>query len=329
MPMYKLIDILNEIKIISDKLPVPGEKYIINFNDGFGNLGELYTYVGSRKQDERKTKLYKNKNFIYLIFRNGTAEFNWEYNGKDKFWKHYVPKQYFEEIKIYPKKEVTPEIVDKLWNTKYTVDNDEKIAQILLKYGWEESPEWSVTGFFKSLPQDKLYGIYFDLLNLSEIKVISKITPEMVETLADKINDKLYSPPGNGYNKKDSDIFIDIFMTIETEIWEKPKGFSFSTIIRNMNQNQLNRTYKELLKINILNEIKVISKITPEMIDDLWWDIFEKHGFNGKFRETTNKYRAIIDPYDESLHEKFRSLVYGITNQNLLNSIYAELLQLK
>jgi len=149
---------------------------------------------------------------------------------------------------------------------------------------------------------------------LNEIKIISKIDPKIIEKL-----------------------FIDNLlknMTLTWKIGRKYRVGISNTLddILLLSKQQQQSFYKELLDLNaILHEIKILGKITPEMVEDLWVNLVI---FNNKLtfhsierREFSNKRFEILKKYkiDNSSVPPYLNL----ENINNLNGVYKELLDLK
>lgn len=172
---------------------------------------------------------------------------------------------------------------------------------------------------------------------LKEIKLFPnyKITPKIILKIWNKINDKL--------EKHSNDFDNSIYDLIDNECknigknhnigndkygyehWDKNK-------IEKLNSNELSKLYIDLLplikKLNIkvkLDEIKLIGKVSPKMVLELWEEIFKKYENN----------RDMYD-VDELINilRKYRTLGLSgrewvpLLNNKQLSLLYNELLNL-
>lgn len=179
-------------------------------------------------------------------------------------------KPLYNEIKIVNK--ITPKMVDDLaLNMVYQNDEmDVKIMHILQKYGWNTSKtgrEW-----VQNLSDNKVIkNLYNDLIqlkqqnNLSEIKIVPKVTPEIVLNLyieKSKINDTSVSVLGilDDYGfYQFSGTEEHGFPEWEEKIMEKYDGevsgyidhevFDFFETLYQKRPSQLLLLYQDLLKI--------------------------------------------------------------------------------
>ncbi len=163
---------------------------------------------------------------------------------------------------------------------------------------------------------------------ISEIKLINRVTPEMVNALWF----------GNDWADAVADEWLDEYDVERAELAEK-YGYDYEayyedylSFFKTLNQEKLENLYQEMYQlkqkhIKTLNEIKFVNRVTPEMAYKLYTNLEDLWDNSDEMEQYTNDYVALYNKWG-FVEGKERRIIYNL-NQEQLNSIYQDLLALK
>ncbi len=228
------------------------------------------------------------------------------------------------EIKFVNK--VTPKMVADLWEEIWNgnVDSHRTPWEIVDKY--TDPNRYTDINYLTDdlIKQGKLDQFYKELLQfkkeaLLEIKFINQITEEMVFDLVDKINNISVNIETNVSN---------YIQDRKWEIVEKHAGKDAGGMGRCVTliakRGLLSQCYKDLLKLydnhkNLL-EIKFINRATPQMVYDLYCNLWDKI-------DSVILYKLLIK-YGDHQSQSTKSALDRMSPENLA-LFYKELIQIK
>lgn len=165
--MIKLKSLYNEIKIVSNRFPVKGEEYEVNFIGN--NFPESlrwspgWVYVGYELPNETTKLLHPETKYVLIFQGKLGTHFPVEWDGNEKIWRKPLT-----EIKIIGK--VTPEMIKAYqknfikpnWESSSRIFKDEWF-DIIGKYGYTHGNlyDWCK----ENLSEQELSLLYKDLIN--------------------------------------------------------------------------------------------------------------------------------------------------------------------
>jgi len=164
---------------------------------------------------------------------------------------------------------------------------------------------------------------------ISEIKIVGGNIIPKIRELMDKLIDSLFDGAGTEeYNPKKFLRWEEIWNILETKHeLELPNNPSKIDILNILSKEELNQLYNDLLSLNTIKEIKIISNITPEMVYELMINI--RIGMKNK-----NIFMLGSDLSNLLFKYTGFKMIIGIhilkreLDQKQLNSFYKELQQL-